>query len=45
MRAAFVLRLITDGLMLLRSVNAEGFLAFGAMPVLLALGPVEQQRI
>lgn len=42
MRAAFALRLTTDGLMLLRSVKAEVF--FGVTPDLLALGPVAQRN-
>ena len=40
--AAFALRLTSEGLMLLRSVRAEGFLAFGVMPDLLALRAVQQ---
>lgn len=44
MRAAFALRLTTEGLMLLRSVKAGAFLPLGAAPDLLALGPVTQQH-
>ena len=40
MRAAFALRLTTDGLVLRRSVRVDAFLGFGPVPVLLALGPV-----
>ena len=39
MRAAFALRLTTDGLMLRRSVRLDAFLGLGPEPVLLALGP------
>ena len=45
MRAAFALRLTTEGLMLLRSVKAGAFLAFGVTPVLLALGPVTIEEL
>lgn len=44
MRAAFALRLTTEGLMLLRSVKAEAFLDFGVTPDLLALGPVATEQ-
>lgn len=39
MRAAFALRLTTDGLMLRRSARLDAFLGLGPVPVLLALGP------
>ncbi len=41
MRAAFALRLTTEGLMLRRSAELKVFLAdLGTAPVLLALGPI-----
>lgn len=39
-RAALALRLTTEGLMLRRSVKLAALLGLGAVPVLLALGPV-----
>lgn len=45
MRAAFALRLTTDGLMLRRSARLDAFLGLGPVPVLLALGPAECKSI
>lgn len=45
MRAAFALRLTTDGLMLRRSVWLDAFLGLGPVPVLLALGPAGRQKV
>ena len=44
MRAAFALRLTTEGLMLRRSGMLAAFLGLGPAPVLLALGPAKHYQ-